>query len=193
MAFTVLDIGAGSLAFARSLHRCNPKKRMLVLCGEPEWGFGPLFRGISRQRAERLIHKGRTGVKKITAEYDDFNLPDESLDLVTVNASHPFTPPGCRFPLELERCLKPGGLYFSSQPRWFAGHPPESFELVEEGSWGDAWTRCKPKEVSVVFPQSPFIAWNIFWHDADLARDSDTGYLYRDGINPRYWLFRKPE
>ncbi|GEM_PF-6730236 len=95
----VLDIGAGSLRFAKELRHLNPHLRLTVLCGEPSWRI-PYSWGH---------------VRKIIATYDDFKVEDKSLDLVTLNAYHPFQRPG-DIEKELLRTLKPGGLFVSAHP-----------------------------------------------------------------------------
>ena len=195
MTYVVLDIGAGARAFGLDLARLNPQKRMLVFCGEPSWGWGPFFRPITLERAEGLISQNVRGVKRIDASYDDFRLSAHSLDLVTLNSPHPFSSVFMRnMERELERCLKPGGLFLSSYPRYDLGRQPGNFELLAEGRWErrSNVTQALDEVVSFIFPQSPILKQNIRVHTWGDPRSLGTSYIYYDGILPGYRLWRKP-
>jgi SAM-dependent methyltransferase len=99
----MLDIGAGDTSFARSFLRLNPHIQMHILCGEPHWS------GVWRGQ----VKAGK--VEKIKAKYNAFNLPDNCLDLVTLNAWHLLFALG-GIQAELVRTLKPGGLFISAHP-----------------------------------------------------------------------------
>jgi len=199
MAYVVLDIGAGAPTFAQDLRSRNPATKMLVFCGEPQWGIGPFFRAISSERIERLLVEKKAGVHRITATYAKFNLPDESLDLVTLNSPHPFFF-GSVAPIvhELRRCLKPGGLFFSSFSLMDLARVPEEFEEIGKGRW-DYDTPCidvslgKSSRVSSVrFPQSPTLSSNIREHRFGDPRAHGSEYLYADGISPAWVAWEKP-
>ena len=203
MTHVALDIGAGSKAFGRALRRYNPDVKMLVLCGEPHWEtklFGSLIYVISREKAVRLINAGRTGVYRIEAAYEDFRLPDESLDLVTINSPHPLIPISMEMINEVERCLKPGGLYFSSYPLYDPNRYPKSFKKIAEGPWGKAARvlrledETEFKSAFKIFPPGPILVSNIQTHQN--RRDEypyyGVGYIYSTGIKPRWQLWRKP-
>lgn len=118
---SVLDIGAGSTEFARKFRRLNPQTH--ILCGEPEWK-GAWSGEVCANR-----------IQKIEASYDAFNCPDDSLDMVVVNAYHPLMPPTGIEP-ELNRTLRRGGLYVSAHPVGYFRAPDASrfAELVESDS-----------------------------------------------------------
>ncbi len=195
MSYVVLDIGAGSRAFGKDFSRLNRGTRMLVLCGEPEWGFGPLFRPISEQKVQTLIGCESTGVKRVVAEYEAFGLADNSLDLVTLNAPHPFMPSNVAS--ELSRCVKSGGLFFSSFPKYDFGNVGDDFSLVAEGRWRhDTRTICVrdatfPSGRTIYFPQSPTVRSNIIEHAFGNPRSRGSSYIYFDGISPGWRLWRK--
>ena len=195
MSYVVLDIGAGSRLFGSHLAGLNHHTKMLVLCGEPGWGIGPFFRPISTEKALRLMGRGATGVKRIVAEYENFGLPDSCLDLVTLNAPHPLMP--SYVASELTRCIKSGGLFFSSFPKYDFGNVNEDFCLVAEGRWRhDARSVCIPDAVlpngrPVCFPQSPTVRSNIMEHAFGNPRSRGSGYIYFDGISPGWRVWRK--
>jgi hypothetical protein len=102
MGRLMLDIGAGGSSFARLFRKYNPHLNATVFCGEPGWTW---TQGIGFWGS----------VKKIDACYNAFNLPDESLDIVSLNAFHPYCAPR-DIESEVLRCLKKGGLFFSAHP-----------------------------------------------------------------------------
>lgn len=195
MTYTVLDIGAGSSAFGRDLVRWNRSVPMSVFCGEPWWFFP---RPISETRKQRILARGLRGIWRVTSRYSEFGFPDESLDLVTLNAPHPFTAPDSSFLNELDRCLKPGGLFFSSFPRWSLVEP-RHFSLLIEGAWkqggkegGRMLQQDYPDVAPTAFPCSPCIMSNIVTHRYGDARSYGSSYIYWDGISPGYKVWRKP-
>ncbi|MBI3572064.1 class I SAM-dependent methyltransferase [Candidatus Kaiserbacteria bacterium] len=115
MACVLLDIGAGSKEFVRRLWWRNWNCPLLSFCGEPSWEYlKPLV--ISRERAARLIAQGGTWSYHVVSRYSAFAFDDATLDVVTCNAPlSPFHLP-FRMEKELERCLKPGGIFFYSYP-----------------------------------------------------------------------------
>ncbi len=121
MTGVLLDIGAGNKTFVRTFRKLNPHAALTFLCGEPE------FCG----EWDGQVVEGRT--QNIFAYYDNFNVPDASLNMVTLNGFHPFSLP-CGIGKELVRCLKPGGMFFSAHPA--AMHPcldPYEFDIIVYG------------------------------------------------------------
>lgn len=220
MTYTVLDIGARDKKFARSLMKENKHAEMLIFCGEPGWSLmRPSFleastsfdlldffmyyrnffrRPASQEKVSRYLNNKHSGVYFIEGTYESFNLPDNSLDLVTLNAPHPFSPPGMEMKEELIRCLKPGGLFFSSFPLCDVAKIPESFIKVAEGRWRRPGSLVRLEEESYhefpfrVFPQSPVIESNIRTHQGNRHIGNIVGYIYSNGINPRWQIWRKP-
>lgn len=119
MPGTLLDIGAGGVGFARLFRRFNPTYKLMYLCGEPEWD--------GQWNGE--VRSGQ--VKKIRATYDQFNVPDASLNFVTLNAHHPLMGPA-GIQKELIRTLIPsGGVFISAHPvGWHPELPDEYFYTV---------------------------------------------------------------
>ena len=202
MSYTVLDIGAGSKFFAKALRKRNPKIDMLVLCGEPYWEdiiHYASLRVVSREKTSRLLNKGDTGVYRVKASYEDFKLPENSLDLVTLNCPHPFGGPKKEMVSELERCLKPGGLLFSSHVAFDVGQYPASFELITAGRWKGIKTAIDvsggplPESVARVFPQSWNMTHNILAHKNRDPFTKGIDYVYCNGISPFWKLLQKPK
>lgn len=220
MAYTVLDIGAGCKTFARALKKVNKHAEMLVFCGEPGWslrnsGFleaitsddmfdlsmywWNLFRRpITKEETLYFLNNEHSGIYFIEATYESFNLPDNSLDLVTMNAPHPFDVPGLEMKQELLRCLRPGGLFFSSFPQHDVAKIPESFIKVVEGAWGSPGSLARlnddnsSKRPFRVFPQSPDVESNIRTHQDNEHIGNTMEYIYSNGINPRWQVWKKP-
>jgi len=197
MVFTVLDIGAGSCAFAKDFARANHSVPMAIFCGEPAWGLGPFFRPISLKKRDRILNRKSTGVWRVVSAYAKFQLPDESLDLVTLNAPHPFMGFGMtsRMVPELARCIKPGGLFFSSYPRTDSGFVPRNFELLSEDHWYklDEEVIFQKLPEPNRFPQSPTVSHNMRVHRYGDPLARGTAYTYYSGISPGYRLWRKPQ
>lgn len=200
MAYVVLDIGAGSRAFAKDLQWHNRSRRMLILCGEPQWGVGPFFRGASSKKVTALIEQRRSGIYKMTASYAAFGVPNGSLDMVTLNAPHPMSWL-CMdtIEVELDRCLKPGGLFFSSYPRHHMGGVPKTFGLIGEGRWHRESESVRvnhlllPSGAPYQFPQSPTVSGNIRAHARGHESLRSSNYVYHDGIAPGWKLWQKPQ
>jgi SAM-dependent methyltransferase len=102
MSKLMLDIGAGGSSFARLFRKYNPHLDVTVLCGEPSWRW-----------LQRLSFGG--SVKAVESTYNKFAVADDSLDIITLNAFHPYFPPH-GIETEVLRCLKKGGLFFSAHP-----------------------------------------------------------------------------
>lgn len=200
MTYVVLDIGAGTRGFGKDLIALNRDVPLQVLCGEPEWGVGPLWRALSPSKAAALLKTGKRGTYRIESSYRRFQLPDSSLDLVTLNAPHAMTAP-LVWPIhtELERCLRPGGIFFSSFPAYDMGIVPKNFIQLEKGRWGFRpwWVEIEghklPPKSPTRFPQSFTVRDNIFGHRFGNPRARGSSYVYSGGISPGWVLWQKPE
>jgi hypothetical protein len=99
---------------------------------------------------------------------------------------------------EIQRCLKKGGLFFSSWPKIPWNDVPTGFSLVKEGQWSRVWKNAKipkallPNGSPTTFPLSPFIQANIIAHRYGNPRRHGSSYIYFDGISPGYSLWQKP-
>ena len=212
MVFTVLDIGAGSLEFARRFARKNWSKRMLIFGGEPRWNQFSLPRNIvSGTEAARFMAHGRIGEYRIVSKYDSFAFANNSLDMVTLNAPAP--PFGLPFGVEteLERCLKPGGMFFYAYPLLFYPIPlPSHFECLSEGFWSEQGSALQLDKVGLPcgaptkFPASRTIRWNLKmqWfrvHDpqayeyyfARTGRSKSSCVYWKSGVHPGFQLWIK--
>ncbi len=188
---TILDIGAGGCSFAKALRRANPLLRRTArfVCGEPDYTrrFDPTL--------------GAGWIQEIQASYQNFNMPDESLDLVTLNAQHPVFSDS-RIEAELLRTLKRGGYFMSAHPVRI--HPslnsrhfkvvlfkdPSGKELDELPFEGASFfkrprVRCSthflPDGESLVYPASGYI-WNrlLVCRAVELNVEFDgSNYVYR--------------
>lgn len=138
MVRVMFDIGAGDRFFAKRFRRRN-KGKWLIFCGEPDWS--------DRRDREELIKSGKTGIYKVRGRYSDFHLPDQCLDVVTLNAPHPFTPPD-GIENELIRCLKPGGFFFSAHP--IGDHPSLSKEHFKPMMFGEHELVAFPERRSII-------------------------------------------
>jgi SAM-dependent methyltransferase len=101
MVKVLLDIGASSRVFAKHFHLSNPSQSYTILCGserfEGEWS------GLRESGHSAMIH----------ASYSAFNVPDASLDIVTLNdCDHLLCVDD--FAGELVRTLKSGGFFISA-------------------------------------------------------------------------------
>ncbi len=101
MTRVLLDIGARGTVFAKHFHLSNPSQSYTILCGNER--FKGEWSGLRESGHSATIH----------ASYCAFNVPDASLDIVTLNdCSHL----SCidDFAGELVRTLKPGGFFISA-------------------------------------------------------------------------------
>lgn len=205
MTCVLLDIGAGSKSFVRSLKIRNLFTPTLAFCGEPDWGFFN-FLTVSPTSAKRLIKNGSTGTYRIRSEYAAFAFNDASLDVVTCNAPHPpfFLPIGME--KELERCVKPGGIFFYAYPSPGFYHPlplsAHGFTQIVKSAFSEVLhsvVRLKglvPKGVPSVYPPSPDIldAQWVRWKrsngfDAETHSSSYTYFMC--GVWPTYEVWQR--
>ncbi len=196
MPFAALDIGAGSTEFARIFCRKNARLKTTFFCGEPEWRFSPFK--LSQEKKLSVLRAGKRGIYKVQGTYRSFSFPEQSLDLVTLNAPHPFSLNALSgIGAELDRCLKPGGFFFSSFPRMDLGLVPNSFTLLHRGYWEKLGEIAALSVSNLVvpklfFPQSNTIWANMYTHRFGNPHKYGSGYLYSDGIAPGYRLWQKP-
>jgi len=185
----VLDIGAGSKYFARRLRAFNPLLSMYILCGEPTW-----------QGVWKNDEKVTGQIKKIRAAYKHFNVPDSSLDLVTLNAFHPLMPPH-GIHAELKRTLRPGGIFINAHPVGYSLAPDEDAFIRVQNEGCDFFTFSKVKryrgffltpychiklsEGTLIYPAS----WTIRERITELSFAADqrcgsSSYVYSNTISP---------
>ncbi len=135
MSTVILDIGAGSLGFLRRLARLNGRVGFALFGGEPKWWHIPLLHSVTpHERIPSILERVRNGKYRIVARYNAFPFPDQSLDMVTVNAPHPFVELD-GIDQEIIRCLKPGGVFFCSTPELRYQFELPGFELCADGRW----------------------------------------------------------
>ena len=135
----ILDIGAGGLSFAKDLVKNNKDKNLVVFCGEPNWMPSPrdyYNKILNQYNSNKFIESETKGIYRVNSKYDQFRFGDETLDMVTVNSPSPITPPD-GIESELDRCLKPGGIFYYGHSTYIDLEMPKSFELVREGGYPD--------------------------------------------------------
>ncbi len=200
MSKLILDIGAGGSSFARSFRKLNHHIDAMYLCGEP--GYKGEWNGKYRNGA----------IQKIEAFYNRFNLFEECLDVVTLNAFMLALPSG--FEDELMRCLKPGGLFFSAHPIGVHPHLPESvfapvqfefvpfaggsLKVIPESTRGFRFERLPGWSLfprygvrlqfrglgELLYPASPTNASRIQWLSRSDRSRRVSGYIYEDCDGP---------
>lgn len=145
MVHILLDIGAGGTHFVSSFRKANKHLELTCLCGEPEY----------LQQWSRIVRSGLT--ENIRASYGALGLPSNSLDFITMNAHHPFSPLR-GLEEEVVRCLKPGGVFISAHP--VGSHPKIENEHLTEVISGSRF--CKK---SGVFPRYEALLKIPQWND----------------------------
>ena len=168
MARVLLDIGAGGEAFAKRVIRFNDAEEgsFHILCGD------------KRFTGEWDSTHTQPGIERIYACYDDFMVPDGSLDIVALNGCDSF----CGAPLglqsELLRTLKPGGTFFSASAvgvhpslctatfepipyvtvdKMFASFEEHVDGGTHEGEWWWAVETTVTNGLKIIYPASPVI------------------------------------
>lgn len=201
MVKVLLDIGAGDTSFAKDFKSFNPRLKFLYLCGDKR------FQGSWSGDA------ASAGVRKMFALYSAFNVPDQSLDIVTLNATNLFEGSTKGIESELVRTLKPGGVFFAAHPIGMSPHidehifKPVLFPKHEDGStfvrvgfgkrgvFFPRWTSLfvLPNGAEVEYPASPAIRNRIkylYFKEIGMAPPSQ-GYIYRSTDEPptvRVWM-----
>ncbi|HBB27466.1 TPA: hypothetical protein DCZ36_03145 [Candidatus Gracilibacteria bacterium] len=180
-----LDIGAGNTSFGKDLRRLNPQITT-VICADPyikkdfeEYGsIGSLlevtvhnaYAALSRLtkvstpgEVEKVVRKSKKGIFKAIATYENTGLPDESVDILTLNSPNPLFPPSEDDFLEFHRVLKKGGIfYFGHSTDIRHTFDEEHMILVGKGSYSYRGNkRGILPEYNLIFPMSPVIASNI--------------------------------
>ncbi len=162
MAKVLLDIGAGGETFVRAFKEHNAQYGLSYLCGDVR--FSNVWNGTCVQG----------DIQQVYACYENFNVPDASIDVVTLNAHSPVSF-SLRLIAELKRVLKFGGVFFSVHPAGlhprlpsddFASVPLETLhggsgtELIfqqDRGLWRWSITIDLPNTNVIVYPASPLI------------------------------------
>lgn len=203
-----LDVWAGDTLFWRKLQSANPEIK-LVLCAEPKWKedfsdiFGDhpsflqiyhgmrtrLFTVLETEKIKEVINKQKRWVHRITGWYEDMvGIPDNSLDMITINSPQPLCPPQKNFDNEVYRTLKSWWILYYSHtdmkyiPKW-----------IEEVLWkpilsrrfnGNAWKHdtIEINGKTFSFPKSTIVAWNII----------KISYIFHGEINPGVKVWIKP-
>jgi hypothetical protein len=128
----VFDIGAGSSYFMKLLIKKNKRQHILGFIGEPGWR-NPFIPVYNKQKSGILIDRKEIGLFRVVSTYSDFIFEDNSLDMVTVNSPHPMYPT-TGIDIEVNRCLKTGGLFFYGHSMSIKEKMPDNFKLI---SWDD--------------------------------------------------------
>lgn len=126
----ILDIGAGSKYFARRLWWNNLRLKLLIFCGEPNWRT--VFCGVpNNDQVSEIIINGSCDIHLVTSSYNSFQFDHSSLNMITINAPHPFMMPH-GIEEEIIRCLKVGGIVFYSYPTklYSLKLPKDDFQLI---------------------------------------------------------------
>ncbi len=201
MAKVLLDIGAGDTSFVKDFRSYNPKLQFLYLCGDKR------FQGSWNADATR------PGIQKLFALYNAFNVPDQSLDIVTVNGVNPFWGGTHGIEAELVRTLRPGGLFFAAHPIGLSPRLDEqvfrpmlfpvhkdgpAFVRVGFGKRGTFFPRwvslfVLPNGAEVEYPASPTIRDRItYLHLKEMGMAPPSrGYIYRgtdESPTVRVWV-----
>ena len=162
MTKVLLDIGAGGVAFVHAFKMHNAQYNLSFLCGDPR--FKNVWNGTCIQG----------GIQKVCAWYENFNVPDRSIDVVTLNAHSPISF-STHLIAELKRVLKPGGIFFSAHPVGLHPRlPTDDFSLVavetrhsnmvtelpfqqDRGLWQWSVVIDLPNKNVIIYPASPLI------------------------------------
>jgi hypothetical protein len=199
----LLDIGAGDMSFAKDFRSSNPKYKCLYFCGDKH--FKGSWNGDSAS----------AGIRKMFALYNAFNVPDTSLDIVTLNGFNPLSGLLRGIESELARTLKSGGVFFSAHPigmhprlseslftrvlfsEYGKGSVVDSVGFGKSGTFFPRWT-CPlvlPNGVEVEYPASPTIRDRIKYMALQKIGFAPpaAGYMYRfSSVLPtvRVWVKR---
>lgn len=180
-----LDIWAGNTSFWKEFKRLNSEVKT-VICWDPnmkkdfvqpDWLislprsiahnvsiFCSRFSKIlSREEIEEVIQESRKWVFKTLATYGNTQLPDESVDIITLNSPHPITPPSNKDFSEFQRVLKKGWVfYFWHSTDIKTEFDEEKMTLVWQGWFyydgGHIWILDGH---NLIFPMSPVIKSNV--------------------------------
>ncbi|EKD29376.1 MAG: hypothetical protein ACD_78C00432G0002 [uncultured bacterium (gcode 4)] len=201
-----LDIGAGNTSFWRNFKKLNPQIGT-VICADPYiekdfekydsigsllgvtvyniWvALSRLTKVSTPPEVEEIIQRSKKGVFKAVAMYENTGLPDESVDILTLNSPHPLTPPSGSDFLEFQRILKRWGIFYFGHSTDIR-HIFDEEQMVLVGKWAyrHQWARkgILP-EHGLVFPMSPVIRSNVITkHFRDKGfQQSSINYMYNE-------------
>lgn len=210
-----LDIGAGNKSFAKKLVNNNSNLEMIIFCGEHVWNnFFDKFNKINfENEANKIILNNKKGIYLIDdSRYTHFNLPDNSLDFVTVNSPHPISLISNNYNQafiiqpELDRCLKNGGIFFFGHSTHISLKLSDNYKLISEGFYEnkgiffnkhqvDLSSNINLKSLPKIYPASQVIQSNINeFRMQQLGVNNNFGreYIYNViSLYPNYKLWQK--
>lgn len=191
----LLDIGAWDTTFAKKTQRLNPWIFNVALCADPyTWNIEPFpslnsdnefdspfdnvmatiyairSRLSSRPLASKAIQdvmiRWRSGVHKILGRYEGIpDIPNDSIDIVTINSPHPMYPSGYWFGQNVARILKKGGIfYYSHTDVQFINETIPELQLQRDVVWFSGINGVDTivyGGTKIIFPRSPTVYENM--------------------------------
>lgn len=217
-----LDIWAGCTWFASQLRKLNPQINTSFIW-EPDWknaqarniiwylqnNFAVRFwKILSQKDIEGVLENSKSGVFRILAKYWWIPLPNESMDVITLNSPYP------RFSLfwdqgldEIQRVLKRWGVFYfwHSAKIWEVSE--ESTWLQEVAEWNFDMQNHKRATVNLngnhfIFPMSSTIEQNLLYltmaRKGIITNPSEKGRVYtafhhpcKIPISPSWKIYQK--
>lgn len=104
MTKVLLDVATDSHDFAKLIRRLNKSLGMTFLCGQQHWN--------GKWDGQPFPNK----IRQVTGGFRSIDVPDESLDIITLNANPQLDAAGNKhFSKQVLRCLKKDGYLISTQ------------------------------------------------------------------------------